>query len=176
VLADEALDPPGRLAIAAHVERYVLGLPENPLRDHPERTPLQLIGDGATPRYADSERGEITLHSRASVADAARALADPQLDEVRFRSNIVIDGARAWEEQEWIGRQLAIGKVELEVVRPKTRCLATHANPSTGERDLNVMRTLVAAFAQKEPTFAVALTTLGRSGVVRVGDEVRLID
>ena len=68
-----------------------------------------------------------------------------------------------------------IGEVVLEVVRPKTRCLATHANPRTGERDLPVMQTLVRSFQQQEPTFAVALTTSGPGGEIRVGDEVTVL-
>jgi len=145
------------------------------LADHPERRPLRLIGDGVTPRYQDSEQGQVTLHSRESLAAVGAALRDPALDEARFRSNIAIDGVQPWEEQDWIGRRLRIGEVELNVTRPKTRCLATHANPLTGERDLPVMQTLVGAFAQQQPTFAVALMTHGGGGDIRVGDLVELV-
>ena len=171
-LADEPIDDAGRRRIAAAVERYVLTLDENPLAGHPERLPLELIGDGVTPRYTDSERGEITIHRRESLAAVAQAIGEPALDEVRFRSNIAIEGATAWAEQEWIGRGLRIGKVEFEVVRPKTRCLATHANPQTGERDLAVMQTLVRSFGQSQPTFAVAMLPRGRGGEIRIGDRV----
>jgi uncharacterized protein YcbX len=176
VLAEEALDDAGRVRLAAAVERYVLALSENPLSAHPERAPLQLIGDGVTPRYQDSEQGQITLHSRESLADAARALADPALDELRFRSNIAIQGVPAWSEQSWVGRRLRIGSLEFDVVKPKVRCLATHANPRTGARDLPVMETLVSAFGQVQPTFGVGLITRGAGGEIRVGDEVRAID
>lgn len=175
ILAGEALDDSGRKRLAAALERYVMTLPENPLVDHPERRPLQLIGDGVTPRFQDSEQGQITLHSRESLAAVGRALKDPALDELRFRSNIAIEGVAAWEEQDWIGRKVKIGSVTLEAARPKTRCLATHANPKTGERDLAVMQTLVRAFDQQEPTFAVALMTSGRGGEIRVGDEVSVL-
>jgi uncharacterized protein YcbX len=172
VLVEAALDDSGRKRIAAAVERFVLGLPENPLAGHPERLPLELIGDGVTPRYQDSERGEITLHSRESLTAVANALDDSNLSEIRFRSNIAIEGVAAWHEQDWVGRTLRIGAVEFNVVRPKVRCLATHANPRTGERDAPVMQTLVRAFEQEQPTFAVALVTRGRGGTIRVGDEV----
>jgi uncharacterized protein YcbX len=174
-LADESLDDAGRKRLAAAVQRYALALEDNPLADHPERLPLELIGDGVTPRYQDSQKGEVTLHSHASVTDVAAALGDPALDEVRFRSNITIDGVSAWEEQAWIGRTLRIGSVEFDVTKPKTRCLATHANPRTGERDLPVMQTLVSAFGQAQPTFAVALLTRGAGGEIRVGDAVTLL-
>jgi hypothetical protein len=176
VLADEALDDAGRERLAAAVERYVLGLAGNPLGKHPERAPLRLIGDGITPRYQDNEQGQVTLHSRESLAAVAAALKTPELAEARFRSNIAIEGVSAWEEQDWMGRVVRIGEVEFDVTRPKTRCLATHANPRTGERDLQVMQTLVRAFQQQEPTFAVALMTRGRGGDIRVGDEVKVLD
>ena len=175
VLAEDTLDAAGRARIAAAVERYILSLPDNPLSGHPQRRPLELIGDGLTPRYQDSEQGQITLHSRGSLASAAEALGDSSFSEVRFRSNIAIEGVPAWEEQSWIGRALRIGAVEFDVVRPKVRCLATHANPRTGERDRPVMQTLVSAFKQDQPTFAVALMTRARGGEIRVGDEVELI-
>jgi uncharacterized protein YcbX len=170
VLVEDALNDSGRKRIAEAVERYVLSLAENPLKGHPERSPLTLIGDGVTPRYQDSERGQSTLHSRESLASVASAVGDPDLSEARFRSNIVIEGIAAWEEQQWVGRKLRIGEVDFEVVRPKMRCLATHANPKTGERDLPMMPKLVQAFRQAEPTFAVGMTS--RGGQVRVGDAV----
>ena len=173
VLADESIDEEtGRKRIAAAVESFITTLAENPLTGHPERVPLALVGDGITPRYTDSERGEITLHSRESLAAVAAAICDHTLDEVRFRSNIAIEGVTAWAEQDWVGRALRIGDVEFDVVRPKVRCLATHANPSTGERDLLVMQTLVKSFQQAQPTFAVALLPRGAGGEIRVGDRV----
>jgi uncharacterized protein YcbX len=176
VLADESIDGDGRRRLAAAVEHFVLAQPANPLAGHPERLPLDLIGDGVTPRYQDSERGEITLHSRESVAAAAQALGDPALSELRFRSNISIEDTGAWAEQSWIGRKLKIGAIEFEAVRPKVRCLATDANPVTGIHDMPVMKTLKSAFQQAQSTFAIALVTSGRGGTVSVGDAVMLLD
>lgn len=176
VLADETLSEEGRRRIAEAVERFVFELCENPLAAFPARLPLRLVGDGSTPRYQDSEAGYVTLHGRASLAAVAAQAADPALDEVRFRSNIAVDGLRAWEEQRWIGRRLRIGEVAFRVARPKTRCLATHANPQTGERDLPILKLLRSAYGADAPTFAVAMTTEGRGGAIRVGDEVRLLE
>ena len=171
-LAEAALDDNGRKRLAAALADYVLKLPENPLSGHPERLPLRLVGDGVTSRYQDNEGGHATLHSRESLAAVAAAAGAATLDEARFRSNIVIEGVRAWEEHEWFGRRLRIGKVELEVVKHKIRCLATHANPRSGERDLRLMQVLMKSFAQKEPTFAVGMVTRGAGGESRLGDEV----
>ena len=175
VLAEEPLDERGRSTLAAAVQRYVLDLQENPLSGHRERLPLELVGDGVTPRYQDSEQGQITLHSRQTIAAVGAALDAPKLDEIRFRSNIAIEGVEAWTENSWIGRRLRIGDVELEAVKLKVRCLATHANPRTGERDLPVMQTLVSVFGQEAPTLGIGLMTCGAGGEIRVGDEVTLL-
>ena len=173
VLADESLDESGRARIAAAVEEFVLGLDENPLAGQPERRPLHLVGDGITPRYQDDGAGRVTLHGRESLASLAAALGGKELDELRFRSNIAVEGLEAWEELRWVERKIRIGPVEFDVVAPKGRCLATHANPRTGERDLPILPTLTTAFAQQKPTFAIAMTPLG-AGEIRVGDEVEL--
>jgi uncharacterized protein YcbX len=175
LVVEDGLDSDGRRRIAEAIESFVLALPENPLAGHPERRPLRLIGDGVTPRYQDSELGQITLHSKESIASVAQALRQGGLDEVRFRSNIAIEGVAAWDEQDWIGRHIRIGEIRFEVLRPKVRCLATHANPQTGERDLPVMQTLVRSFQQQEPTFAVALTTVGSGGDIHVGDTITVL-
>ncbi len=171
-LADEDLGQDGRKRLCAALERYVEGLTENPLSGHRERLPLRLVGDGVTPRYQDNVEGQATLHSRESLAAVAAAIGDPALDEVRFRSNIVIEGVKAWEEHDWFGRRIRIGEVEFEVVKHKTRCLATHANPRTGERDLRVMPLLMRHFAQKDPTFAVGMVANGAGRRIRIGDQL----
>lgn len=174
-LADEALDVAGRRRLCATLERYVLGLPDNPLTGHPQRVPLRLVGDGIKPRYQDNVDGQATLHSRESLAAVAAAAGDPALDETRFRSNIVIEGVKAWEEHDWFGRRIRIGEVEFDVVRHKTRCLATHANPRTGLRDIEMMPLLMRHFAQREPTFAVGMEASGGGRQVRIGDPVALL-
>jgi uncharacterized protein YcbX len=176
VLVDEALDDDGRKRIATAVEEHVLKLEENPLSGHPERLPLRVVGDGVRPRYHDNQAGQVTLHSRESLAAVATAIGDSGLSERRFRSNIAVAGLQAWEEQNWVGRKVRIGQVNFQVVRPKVRCVATQANPKTGEYDLPVLATLVSAFDQEKPTFAVAMVTSGPGGQIHVGDKVSLVD
>jgi uncharacterized protein len=175
VLVDEALDDNGRKRIAAAIEDYVLQLDENPLSSHTERMPLRVVGDGVSSRYQDNETGQITLHSRESLAAVATAVGDSNLSEQRFRSNIVIEGLEAWDEQSWVGRKIRIGKVIFDVVIPKGRCLATHANPHSGERDLPILQTLTHAFNQKKPTFAIGMLTSGAGGQISIGDKVSLL-
>ncbi|HSG33686.1 MAG TPA: hypothetical protein VLA37_04065, partial [Sphingomonadaceae bacterium] len=106
----------------------------------------------------------------------AAASGDETLDEQRFRSNIVVEGAHPWAEHDWVGCRIRIGGVEFDVVKAKVRCLATHANPTTGERDLPVMQILVREFGQQEPTFAIGMLTRGKGGEIRIGDAASLVE
>jgi uncharacterized protein len=177
VLADELLTPEGRQRLATAVAVYVLMLDENPLAGHPERLPLRVIGDGSTPRYHDAEAGQVTLHGRGSLHALMTALAYAEEgSERRFRSNIALEGLGAWEELRWVGHKVRIGTVEFDVVRSKVRCLATHANPTTGERDVPMLTTLTTVFGQEKPTFAVAMVPTHAGGHIHVGDHVTLVD
>lgn len=176
ILIDDALDDNGRAKIAAAIEKYVLQLDINPLSAYPERLPLRLVGDGISPRYQDNEAGQITLHGRESLAAVASAIGDADLSELRFRSNIAVEGLEAWEEQGWVGKKMSIGALVFDVVTPKGRCLATQANPQTGERDLPILKTLTHAFHQQKPVFAIGIMTSGVGGLIHVGDKVRLLD
>lgn len=172
VLLDDVLDAAGRRRFASAIERYVLALPENPLSAHAERLPLRVIGDGVTARYQDREPGYVTLHGRGSVAALAAAVGEaPELTEKRVRSNVALEGTDAWEEQRWVGGNLRIGDVQFKAVNPVTRCLATHAHPTTGERGVPIMPTLLKLFRAERPTFAIMMTA-NRGGRIRVGDSV----
>lgn len=176
VLVDEVLNNEGRKRLATAVADYVLTLDENPLAGHPERLPLRVIGDGITPRYHDAEAGQVTLHGRGSLQVLTAALANAEGSELRFRSNIALEGLGAWEEHSWVGRKVRIGTVEFDVIKLKFRCLATHANPQTGERDLPILTTLTTVFGQEKPTFAVAMVPSRAGGHLHVGDHVTLVD
>ena len=176
VLLDDVLDAGGRRRFASAIEQYILGLEESPIATRTNWLPLRVVGDGITSRYQDREPGYTTLHGRRSLAALATAVAEaPEVTEHRFRSNIAVDDLDTWEEQGWIGRNLRIGDVEFKVAGPVTRCLATHAHPRTGKRDLPIMKTLLELFPTERPTFAIVMTA-ERGGWIRVGDKVELIN
>ena len=174
VLLDDVLDDAGRKRFASVIEQYVLDAEENPISTRMSRLPLRVVGDGVTPRYQDREPGYATLHGRGSLAAIAAAVDEvPHVTEKRFRSNIAIDDLDAWAEQSWMGRNLRIGDTEFKVANPVTRCLATHAHPITGKRDLPIMKTLLELIPTERPTFAILMTS-DRGGPIRVGDKVEL--
>jgi hypothetical protein len=172
-LVETTLDAAGRERIAAAMTNYVLTLDESPLRDHPERAPLRLIGDLARPVITDRAPTHISVIGRASIEALAGALG-AEVDERRFRANVIFDSAEPWEELGWTGRPLRIGSVEFKVEQPIVRCVATHANPESGERDLAVLNTLTSVFGHERPTMGVLATPIDGGGELTLGDAVQI--
>lgn len=73
---------------------------------------------------------------------AIEAKLGQKISPTRWRGNFLLDGFEAWEERSWIGKRLRIGEAEFEVREHIVRCLATTANPATGERDADTLGTL----------------------------------
>jgi GntR family transcriptional regulator/MocR family aminotransferase len=92
-----------------------------------------------------------------------------KIDPLRFRANLYIDGARPWEEFEWVGSDIQIGSVLFRVDRRNGRCGATNVNPETGRRDLDLPGSLRAAFGHKELGVYLAVREGGR---LSAGDQV----
>lgn len=118
----------------------------------------------------DCELPSITLCNMAShkaVADKAKA----PLSIHRWRGNIWLDGLAPWEEFDWVGKTLKIGTATLHVHERTTRCLATHANPETGERDVSVLDVLD-HWGHRD--FSVQ-ATVTQAGDIKTGDTVKLV-
>lgn len=93
------------------------------------------------------------------------------LHPLRFRANFYIEGARAWEEFDWVGSDIQLGDVLFRVDRRNGRCGATNVNPLTGERDLDIPGSLRKRFGHKDlGVYLIART----SGKVVVGDQVKV--
>jgi GntR family transcriptional regulator/MocR family aminotransferase len=72
-----------------------------------------------------------------------------EINPLRFRANIYIDGAKPWEEFDWVGSDIHIGDAAFLVDRKNGRCGATNVNPRTGRRDLDIPGSLRAGFGHK---------------------------
>jgi hypothetical protein len=106
-------------------------------------------GNGADGAMTDVDAPFVSLVNLASVAALAEALG-AAVDPLRFRGNFHVDGAPAWAERDWAGRELAIGDARLRVAEPIERCAATEVNPVTAARDLRLLRGLADRFGHVE--------------------------
>ena len=160
--------PREREALAAWFADVVRALDDNPLAGHPEREPLELLGDGSS-RFTDRGPTQISLASNASLADLSER-AGGEVDMRRFRLNLALDGVAAWDEFDWVGRSLQIGEATVEVSARLQRCGAINADPAGGGRDMDLMRQLLDHYQHLD--FGVEANVVA-GGIVRPGDPVR---
>ena len=84
----------------------------------------------------------ITLLSTGSLARLSRELGQP-VEASRFRAGFVIENDHEHAEDTWDGRLLQVGNALLRVRTSVPRCAVTGFNPASGERDKDVMKTLI---------------------------------
>lgn len=93
---------------------------------------------------------------------------DAEVDVRRFRPNILLDlpGATGFPEQEWVGRRLTIGAVEVEIRSACPRCVMITRPFAELPPARSLMRTVVREAAQNVGVYA----TVTRAGRVALDD------
>ncbi|MGI5525787.1 MOSC domain-containing protein [Micromonospora sp. CA-259024] len=90
----------------------------------------------------------------------------------RFRPNLVVDGAPAWAEDDWVGRVLRIGDLLFRAAGPCDRCVVTTTDQETGVRTKEPLRTLGRyRNVNRKLLFGLNLVPAD-SGPIAVGDAV----
>jgi uncharacterized protein YcbX len=90
-------------------------------------------------RFMDHPQGYVSVINLASVRALGQAIG-AEIDPLRFRANIYIDGLPAWAEDDLVvGAMAKFGDAKLKMFKPIVRCVATHANPDTGVRDMETV-------------------------------------
>ena len=108
------------------------------------------------------------LTTTASLAELARRGADVEM--IRFRPNLVIDGTEPFAEDGW--RALRIGAVRFLVCKPCARCTIPNVDPLTGEVGVEPTRTLI-GFRKFDGKVRFGQNLVAEDrGLIRVGDEV----
>jgi uncharacterized protein YcbX len=118
-----------------------------------------------------------SIISDGSLRELAANAGVDEVDPRRFRMLIDLEGARAHEEDTWIGGTIGIGDAVLRVTKPDARCAITTQDPDTGERDLDTLRTIISYRGLREGKHADfgVLADVERPGRIRVGDAVTVL-
>ncbi|WP_172299186.1 MOSC domain-containing protein [Pseudoruegeria sp. HB172150] len=127
---------------------------------------VRVPGRGMT----DASFPSVTLCSMASHRQVEARIGQ-KLSIHRWRGNVWIDGLEPWAEFDWIGKDLRIGEATFRVVERTERCLATTANPETGERDADTLGTLD-SWGHRDFSVQAEVT---HGGAVATGDAVEVL-
>jgi uncharacterized protein YcbX len=135
------------------------------------RGPLKVLPAPADHTFSDTSQGVLSLINLASVS-AIEAFAGAPVDPLRFRGNLDFSGFGAWEELDWVGRDLTVGDVRLRVIDRTVRCAATEVDPVTAARDLPIPKLLRQRLGHADcGVYAEAV----KGGRIEVGAPVRLV-
>lgn len=133
------------------------------------------------PRYAGPEERvgfadafPLLLVSRASLEELNRRLPRPVTIE-HFRPNLVLEGCEPFAEDSW--KRLRVGDVELEIVKPCSRCVFTTVDPRTGVKasDGEPLRTLTGFRSRGNKVLFGQNVLVRRPGTLQVGAPVELL-
>jgi len=120
----------------------------------------------------------LTVMSYASVGALASGGHAGDLDPLRFRINLELDGCEPYEEDSWDGRRVRIGGAVVRIQGQVPRCVVTTQDPATGLKDWNTLKQIATQRAQIPGgglpfgVYAVVETP----GTVTVGDAVDPLD
>ena len=157
-IAARLSEPGGREAFAGWLNRL--------LDPDDIKGPLRVVEAPAQHRFTDHPKGQVSIINLASVRDLSQRMG-VELDPLRFRANLYVEGWPAWAENGWAGKSLMVGWARAEVFKPIVRCVATHVNPDTALRDQEVTQALFDNFGNLHCGIYVQVTS---AGLVGLGD------
>jgi len=117
-------------------------------------------------RFMDNNQaGKVSVINMASVRAVAAAIGR-EIDPLRFRANIYVDGWEPWAEDGLeAGDRLALGGAAVKVNKPIERCVATHVNLDSGVRDIDMVNELRERFGRITLGTYVSVVEGGRADV-----------
>ena len=123
-------------------------------------------------RFTDHPSGFVSILNLASVRDFEGKVGR-RLDPLRFRANLHVEGWPPWVETQAVGRRVRIGGALARVTSQIVRCAATHVDPTSAQRDFDLVPALFEAYGHRHCGVYVALET---GAAVAVGDPIELLE
>ncbi|HRJ68957.1 MAG TPA: MOSC domain-containing protein [Beijerinckiaceae bacterium] len=133
------------------------------------RGPAKVLMAPEGHRFMDSRSGFVSLLNRATLSAIAAKAGRRGLDPMRFRANIGIDGLPPWGEFDLVGKEVRIGEATLHITKRIDRCAATHVDPATAVRDIDMVGLLEREFGHHDCGVYAEVVT---GGTIRLGNAV----
>lgn len=108
-----------------------------------------------------------------STLNYLRKLApDSRIEARRFRPNLIIEvpDVDGFVENEWVGKTLTIGDVQLKISQETKRCVMTTLAQGDLPKDLNVLKSIVRNNAGSFGVYGQVVKT----GKIKIGDKVEI--
>jgi len=138
------------------------------------KKPIFLLKNNEFPFYDTSNSNKvfnsISLINLNSIGDFEKRI-NQKVEFQRFRGNFYVDGIDAWEERNWIGKNIKINNVLFKVERNIPRCVAINLKPKTDHSDLNLLQSLKKAYNHFD--MGIYLRSLN-DGKIKVGNAIKL--
>ena len=138
------------------------------------KKPIFLLQNDEFPFYDTSNSNKvfnsISLINLNSIGDFKKRI-NQKVEFQRFRGNFYVDGIDAWEERNWIGKNIKINNVLFKVERNIPRCVAINLKPKTDHSDLNLLQSLKKAYNHFD--MGIYLRSLN-DGKIKVGNAIKL--
>lgn len=132
------------------------------------RGPLKVVEARGEFRFTDHPLGQLSIVNMASVRDLSAKMG-VELDPLRFRANLYVEGWPAWAENDWTDKDMMLGWARAKVFKPIVRCAAIDVDLVAGVRDHEVVKALFDHYGHMFCGIYVRIIQAGRVGL---GDAV----
>ncbi len=112
----------------------------------------------------------VSLLNMQSINDFQNKI-DKNVELSRFRGNIYVDGIKAWEERNWIGKIIKINNISFKVEKNIPRCVAINLKPETDDNSLNLLQSLKKLYNHFE--MGIYLVAL-EDGKLEIGNKIEV--
>jgi uncharacterized protein YcbX len=129
------------------------------------------VGPGVLTAFTDGY--PILITNEGSLEDL-NGRASERVSMSRFRPNIVIGGAAAYAEDTW--KRIRVGEIEIDVVKPCSRCAITTVDIATGKRGKEPLATLAQHRRYEKETWFGQNAVHRSLGSIRIGDSVEILE
>jgi uncharacterized protein YcbX len=99
--------------------------------------------------FSDMAAKCVHIVNLASVRELERAVGR-EVDPLRFRANIYLDGVTPWAELDWMDKEFGLGPVRVQAFARTQRCEATNVDPETGARDMAIPAVLARTWGHQD--------------------------
>ncbi len=160
VATGNILEPEGRNLI----EKYFATTLADQLRGPP-----RMLAAPPGFRFADSRRGFVSIINLSTVREIGRACGQPDLDPLRFRGNIYLEGMEPWAEFALADATMRVGTAMLRGLARTDRCAAINVDPASGARDQRLPEMMERLYGHADCGIYAEVTA---PGMVAKGDDL----